>query len=94
MRLPVLGVLGRQCGIPNNQLASFRTFTIASVQFPPGVKHTVTAGGVVVALSIGAGCVGAGGRCGRETRLPGQAKLIIRALITAPTVAADIGMAV
>jgi hypothetical protein len=33
---------------------------MASVQFPPGVKHTVTAEGVVVALGIGAGCAGSG----------------------------------
>jgi hypothetical protein len=34
---------------------------MASVQFPPGVKHTVTAEGVVVALGHGAGGAGAGG---------------------------------
>ena len=33
---------------------------MASVQFPPGVKHTVTAEGVVVALGNGAGGAGAG----------------------------------
>jgi hypothetical protein len=33
---------------------------MASVQFPPGVKHAVTAEGVVVAPGDGAGCVGAG----------------------------------
>ena len=33
---------------------------MASVQFPPGVKHTVTGEGVVVVLGEGAGGVGAG----------------------------------
>jgi hypothetical protein len=33
---------------------------MASVQEPPGVKHTVTAAGVVVALGEGAGGAGAG----------------------------------
>ena len=32
---------------------------MASVHFPPGVKHTVTAEGAVVALGIGAGGAGA-----------------------------------
>jgi hypothetical protein len=33
---------------------------MASVQFPPGVKHTVTAGAVVVVLGNGAGGAGVG----------------------------------
>jgi hypothetical protein len=33
---------------------------MASVQFPPGVKHAVTAEGVVVVLGDGVGGTGAG----------------------------------
>ena len=42
------------------RLASLRAFTMASVQFPPGVKHAVTAEGVVGTLDNGAGGAGAG----------------------------------
>ena len=42
------------------RLASFRAFTMASVQFPPGVKYTVTEEGVVVTLGIGVDCAGTG----------------------------------
>jgi hypothetical protein len=41
-------------------LASLRACTMASVQFPPGVKHTVTAEGVVVVLGHRAGGAGVG----------------------------------
>jgi hypothetical protein len=41
-------------------LALPKTYTMASVQVPLGVKHTVTADGAVVALSNGDGGAGVG----------------------------------
>src|SRR5215207_4495841 len=61
------------------RLASLRACTMASVQLPPGVKQTVTAEGVVVALGHGAGGAGVGvdedalrGLPARQYRLSGH----------------------
>jgi hypothetical protein len=42
------------------RLAPLRAFTMVSVQFPPGVKHTLTAEGVVVARGDGPSGAGVG----------------------------------
>jgi hypothetical protein len=47
---------------------------MVSVQFPPGVKHTVTAAGVVAAPGDGADGAGADGTQERHERQQGQAE--------------------